>query len=70
VAGHFHAVVEAIYPAKLRRGDEIRVIAPSISRAMVTEYDQTAIIERRFATASPGGMATPRSSPPATGSPP
>ena len=42
-------MVEVIYPAKLRRGDEIRVIAPSMSRAMVTEYDHTAIIERRFA---------------------
>jgi muramoyltetrapeptide carboxypeptidase LdcA involved in peptidoglycan recycling len=29
-------VVEIIYPAKLRRGDEIRVIAPACSRAMVT----------------------------------
>jgi muramoyltetrapeptide carboxypeptidase len=42
-------VVEIIYPAKLRRGDEIRVIAPSMSQTMVTEYDHTAIIERRFA---------------------
>jgi hypothetical protein len=42
-------VVEIIYPAKLRRGGEIRVIAPSISRGMVTEYDHTAIIDRRFA---------------------
>ena len=42
-------MVEIIYPPKLRRGDEIRVIAPSMSRTMVTEYDHTAIIERRFA---------------------
>jgi muramoyltetrapeptide carboxypeptidase LdcA involved in peptidoglycan recycling len=49
LARHYHAVVEVTYPAKLRRGDEIRVIAPSMSRAMVTEYDHTAIIERRFA---------------------
>src|SRR5215470_2678397 len=30
-------------------GDEIRVIAPSCSRAMVTEHDHTGIIEARFA---------------------
>jgi muramoyltetrapeptide carboxypeptidase LdcA involved in peptidoglycan recycling len=42
-------VVEVLYPAKLRRGGEIRVIAPSCSRAMVTEHDHTGIIEGRFA---------------------
>jgi muramoyltetrapeptide carboxypeptidase LdcA involved in peptidoglycan recycling len=42
-------VTEIIYPAKLRRGDEIRVVAPSCSRTIVTEYDHTAIIEARFA---------------------
>jgi muramoyltetrapeptide carboxypeptidase len=45
----YHSGVEVIYPAKLRRGDEIRVIAPSRSRAMVTEHDHTRIIEGRFA---------------------
>lgn len=38
-----------IYPAKLRRGDLVRVVAPARSRAMVTEHDHTAIIEARFA---------------------
>ena len=42
-------MVEILYPAKLRRGDEIRVIAPSCSRAMVNEHDHTGIIEGRFA---------------------
>jgi muramoyltetrapeptide carboxypeptidase LdcA involved in peptidoglycan recycling len=42
-------VVEILYPAKLRRGDEVRIVAPSRSRAMVTEHDHTAIIEGRFA---------------------
>jgi muramoyltetrapeptide carboxypeptidase len=42
-------VVEIIYPAKLGQGDEIRIIAPSSSRAMVTEHDHTGIIEARFA---------------------
>lgn len=46
---HYHVAVEIIYPAKLRRGDGIRIIAPSRSRAMVTEHDHTAIIEARFA---------------------
>jgi muramoyltetrapeptide carboxypeptidase LdcA involved in peptidoglycan recycling len=42
-------VVEILYPPKLRRGDEIRIVAPSRSRAMVTEHDHTAIIEGRLA---------------------
>ena len=41
--------MELTYPPKLRPGDEVRVIAPSRSRAMVNEHDHTAIIERRFA---------------------
>ena len=42
-------MVEILYPAKLRRGDELRIVAPSRSRAMVTEHDHTATIEGRFA---------------------
>jgi muramoyltetrapeptide carboxypeptidase len=42
-------VVEILYPPKLRRGDEVRIVAPSCSRTMVTEHDHTAIIEGRFA---------------------
>ena len=42
-------MVEIIYPAKLRRGDQIRIVAPSCSRAMVTEHDHIPIIEERFA---------------------
>jgi muramoyltetrapeptide carboxypeptidase LdcA involved in peptidoglycan recycling len=41
--------VQTIYPAKLAAGDGIRVIAPSRSRAMVSEHDHSAIIEERFA---------------------
>lgn len=41
--------MDVIYPPKLRPGDEVRVIAPSRSRAMVNEHDHTAIIESRFA---------------------
>jgi muramoyltetrapeptide carboxypeptidase len=41
--------MELTYPPKLRSGDEVRVIAPSRSRAMVNEHDHTAIIESRFA---------------------
>ncbi|TYB62324.1 LD-carboxypeptidase [Nonomuraea sp. PA05] len=37
------------YPRKLTRGDVVRVVAPSGSRAMVTEHDHTGIIETRFA---------------------
>lgn len=37
------------FPAKLRRGDTVRVVAPARSRAMVNEYDHTAVIETRFA---------------------
>jgi muramoyltetrapeptide carboxypeptidase len=41
--------VETIYPPKLRRGDQIRVVAPAGSRALVAEHDHSAIIEARFA---------------------
>jgi len=41
--------MDVIYPPKLRPGDQIRVIAPSRSRAMVSEYDHSAVIEGRFA---------------------
>ena len=37
------------YPAKLVRGDTVRVIAPARSRTMVNEHDQSALIEERFA---------------------
>ena len=40
---------EPVLPPKLRRGDTVRVIAPSQSRAMVTEHDHTALVEARFA---------------------
>jgi muramoyltetrapeptide carboxypeptidase len=38
-----------IVPRKLRRGDTIRVVAPARSRKIVTEHDQSALIESRFA---------------------
>jgi muramoyltetrapeptide carboxypeptidase len=38
-----------IVPRKLGRGDTIRVVAPARSRTVVTEHDQTALIEKRFA---------------------
>jgi muramoyltetrapeptide carboxypeptidase len=37
------------YPARLRPGDTVRVIAPAGSRPTVTEHDHTALIEARFA---------------------
>lgn len=36
-------------PPKLRRGDNVRVVAPARSRAVVLKYDRTAMIDRRFA---------------------
>ena len=36
-------------PPKLVEGDLLRVIAPARSRAMVTEYDHSTLIEHRFA---------------------
>jgi muramoyltetrapeptide carboxypeptidase len=36
-------------PPKLRRGDTVRVIAPARSRALVSQYDHSAIIDARFA---------------------
>ncbi|SOD70444.1 muramoyltetrapeptide carboxypeptidase LdcA involved in peptidoglycan recycling [Jatrophihabitans sp. GAS493] len=38
-----------VYPAKLRPGDHVRVIAPSRSRALVNEHDHSAVIDARFA---------------------
>ena len=38
-----------MFPARLHRGDQIRVVAPSRSRALVMEHDQSALIEQRFA---------------------
>jgi muramoyltetrapeptide carboxypeptidase LdcA involved in peptidoglycan recycling len=37
-----------IYPAKLHRGDTVRVVAPSQSRALVLEHDHSKLIEARF----------------------
>ncbi|WP_233551062.1 S66 family peptidase [Amnibacterium setariae] len=37
-----------IVPARLRAGNEVRVVAPSRSRSMVTEFDHTALVEERF----------------------
>src|SRR4051794_24335175 len=42
-------MVDAIFPAKLKRGDTVRVVAPARSRAMVMEHDQAAMIAARFA---------------------
>ncbi|MEV1172160.1 S66 peptidase family protein [Nonomuraea sp. NPDC049784] len=41
--------MDVIFPPKLNRGDVVRVVAPSRSRAMVTEHDHTDIIDARFA---------------------
>ncbi|WP_248959793.1 S66 family peptidase [Sphaerisporangium perillae] len=41
--------MDTIFPAKLNRGDTVRVVAPARSRAMVMEHDHTDIIEGRFA---------------------
>jgi LD-carboxypeptidase N-terminal domain len=42
--------VEPVLPRKLRPGDQIRVIAPSLSRAFVMAHDHSALIEERFHT--------------------
>jgi muramoyltetrapeptide carboxypeptidase len=42
------APMDVTYPRKLAAGDEVRVIAPSGSRAMVAEHDHSEIIEARF----------------------
>ncbi len=39
---------EPVVPPKLRPGNEVRVVAPSRSRAMVDEFDHSALIEQRF----------------------
>jgi muramoyltetrapeptide carboxypeptidase len=38
-----------VFPARLRRGGQIRVIAPSRSRALIMEHDNSAVINQRFA---------------------
>ena len=40
---------EIIFPPRLRRGDTVRVIAPSRSRALVLEHDHRTVIDARFA---------------------
>lgn len=37
-----------VYPRKLRPGDTVRVVAPSRSRALVMEHDNTRWIDQRF----------------------
>jgi len=39
---------QPVVPAKLRRGDTVRVVAPSRSRALVTEHDHTDLVNARF----------------------
>jgi muramoyltetrapeptide carboxypeptidase len=41
-------VLTPIYPPKLRRGDTVRVVAASRSRAFVLEHDHSKLIEARF----------------------
>jgi muramoyltetrapeptide carboxypeptidase len=41
--------MKVAFPPKLRRGDTVRVVAPSRSRALVLEYDHRAVIDARFA---------------------
>jgi muramoyltetrapeptide carboxypeptidase LdcA involved in peptidoglycan recycling len=41
--------VDVRFPPKLRRGDTVRVVAPSRSRGLVLEHDHSAAIESRFA---------------------
>jgi len=38
-----------VFPRKLRPGDEVRVVAPALSRALVLEHDHSTVIEKRFA---------------------
>ena len=47
--GKMAAVDSVVRPAPLRTGDEVRVVAPARSRALVLEPDRTAFIEQRFA---------------------
>ncbi len=37
-----------VVPRRLRRGDTIRVVAPSLSRALVSEHDHSHLAEERF----------------------
>jgi muramoyltetrapeptide carboxypeptidase LdcA involved in peptidoglycan recycling len=41
--------MQTTLPAKLRAGDQVRVVAPSLSRAYVLEHDHSALIGERFA---------------------
>ncbi|WP_327088479.1 LD-carboxypeptidase [Nonomuraea sp. NBC_01738] len=41
--------MDAIFPRKLTAGDTVRVVAPAMSRAMVMEFDHSAVIDARFA---------------------
>lgn len=41
--------MDVSFPPKLRRGDTVRVVAPSRSRGLVLEHDHTALIDKRFA---------------------
>lgn len=43
------AMPTPVFPRKLRDGDTVRVVAPSRSRAMVMEHDNTQWINERFA---------------------
>lgn len=40
--------MELVFPPKLRRGDDVRVVAPARSRAIVSESDRLATIRERF----------------------
>ncbi len=40
--------VEPVFPRKLRRGDQVRVIAPSLSRGVVMADEHSALIEQRL----------------------
>ena len=42
-------VLSSVHPKKLRRGDTVRIVAPSRSRALVLEHDHSQLIEARFA---------------------
>ena len=39
---------DPVFPPRLQRGDTVRVVAPSRSRALVLEHDHSALIARRF----------------------
>ena len=41
-------MIKPVVPRRLHRGDQVRVIAPARSRAMVLDFDHSAIIAERF----------------------